>query len=489
MMRKVLLLIILLSSGISTIAQNKKPKPFILRGQLAHFSKDQMILFFLDPAKGYKDHSIDTITVKKDGSFYLESYKAKTPTIATLRSENLSVDLYIAPGYDLTFTADATDWNSFHFNKKITGKGEAPSKYLFAMDSAMMASRDSIAWYEMDEKALLAFAKKNEHLKDSLYNIYFTKSMPPDEWYNYFAKVTRLDNKFMKLYYVLSQATDNKTFDYAKTISFVKNNSDKTILSNLFKEEYMISSVYTSWLTYVYPYYLKRLQCLKDSTYCNETRSEVQLVQQIAEHYKGPIKELKLFNKLRGTITYCRSFEELNLYKKELPTYISQLNSKKEQEEINGLFTKMDTTLLQTQIGNAAPAFSAEDSSGKKYSLEDYKGKVIYLDLWASWCAPCRYETPFLQKLTEKYKDEKNIMFISIAVLDKYDKWKEALVSDKPGWLQLFDSNSAVQNAYVANSIPKFIVVNKEGKIVSFDAASPSSGETIEKLLNEELAK
>ena len=69
------------------------------------------------------------------------------------------------------------------------------------------------------------------------------------------------------------------------------------------------------------------------------------------------------------------------------------------------------------------------------------------------------------------------------------EAWKEALIKDTPTWLQLFDRNGNVQNSYVANSIPKFILINKEGNIVSFDAPTPSSGEEIEKLLNQEIEK
>ncbi|MFT3701035.1 MAG: TlpA disulfide reductase family protein [Agriterribacter sp.] len=467
-----------------TIAQ-----PFILRGQLKQFSKNQMILFFLDPEKNYRDYTIDTITVQKDGSFFLKSFKVKSPTIATLRSDDLSVDLYAAPGYNMNITGDVSDISLFHFNKKISGKGSAASQYLFAIDSIAFTRREGKPWYEMDEPALLNFVKTDEKSKDSLFHIVFDKPHTSDKWFNYFSKVTRLDITFMKLYYLLSHATDNKNFDYAKAVSFVRSNSNNTIFNDFYKDEYMMSSTYTGWLTYIYPYYLNRLQCLKDSTHCNEKRGEIQLVEQIANNYKGRIKELKLYNKLNGSITYCRSFEELNQYKKEYPPYIAQLKSKTDQEKIYNLLASMDTTLLRTQIGGDAPSFTAEDSLGKKYSLGDYKGKVIYLDLWASWCAPCRYETPFMQKLTEKYKKDTSIVFISIAVLDKYEKWKGALNEDKPDWLQLFDHNSSVQNAYVANSIPKFILIDKQGKIVSFDTSSPSSGEAIEKILNRELEK
>jgi thiol-disulfide isomerase/thioredoxin len=114
---------------------------------------------------------------------------------------------------------------------------------------------------------------------------------------------------------------------------------------------------------------------------------------------------------------------------------------------------------------------------------------VVYLDLWASWCGPCRQETPKLKALYEKYKNDDRIAFLSIAVADHPDKWKKAVEDDKPTWTQLIDKENIVLDAYIATLIPKFILIDKQGNIVNADAPRPGSGKEIEKLIQAEIAK
>jgi thiol-disulfide isomerase/thioredoxin len=258
------------------------------------------------------------------------------------------------------------------------------------------------------------------------------------------------------------------------------------MLADLYNEKYLVADSYRGWLMGTYPEYLRTLAIRKNPAHKN-INYDTDIFQQIANNYKGKIRELKLYDKINKTIFYCRSFEELNLYKEMLPAYIALLHDKKDVEALTAALANMETTLMSAQIGQPAPVFTIADSTGVEYSLEQYKGKVIYLDLWASWCGPCRAEAVPFKKLVEKYKDNENVAFISIAVIDKVDKWKEALIADKPTWLQLFDKNDVVKKAYFANSIPKFILIDKKGNIVSFDAPMPSSGDEIEKLINRQL--
>ena len=141
----------------------------------------------------------------------------------------------------------------------------------------------------------------------------------------------------------------------------------------------------------------------------------------------------------------------------------------------------------QLKLNNApSPTFNYVNIDGKKTKLEDLRGKYVYIDVWATWCGPCRGEIPFLAKVEEKYK-EKNIAFVSISVdEDKdFDKWKK-FVSDKQlGGIQLFADknwNSEFITALGINSIPRFILIDPKGVVVNSDADRPSDPKLQEKL-------
>jgi thiol-disulfide isomerase/thioredoxin len=145
--------------------------------------------------------------------------------------------------------------------------------------------------------------------------------------------------------------------------------------------------------------------------------------------------------------------------------------------------------LLRTQVGNPAPPFLLESNEGKKYSLEDFKNKVVYIDFWASWCTPCREETPSLKTVYHRYKNNDRIAFVSIAVHDEEDKWKQAIQQDKPDWLQLFDREGIVAKSYFANLIPQFVLIDKNGRILDFNAPRPSNTKELESILTREISK
>ena len=133
-----------------------------------------------------------------------------------------------------------------------------------------------------------------------------------------------------------------------------------------------------------------------------------------------------------------------------------------------------------------APGFDYVNFKGGKTKLSDLNGKYVYIDVWATWCGPCRAEIPFLKKAEEKYHD-KNIAFVSISVdVDKdLEKWKKFVEEKQLGGIQLFaDKNwsSDFMKSFSINSIPRFILIDPSGKVVSADAARPSSPKLQEQL-------
>ncbi len=138
--------------------------------------------------------------------------------------------------------------------------------------------------------------------------------------------------------------------------------------------------------------------------------------------------------------------------------------------------------------GSNSPTFANyENIDGTKTSLSDLKGKYVYIDVWATWCGPCKAEIPALKELEQTYHD-KNIQFVSISIDDdrahgnSWDKAKQswkAMVADKNlGGIQLFAPKgweSEFITNYKIKGIPRFILIDPNGKIISPDAPRPSS--------------
>ncbi len=134
-------------------------------------------------------------------------------------------------------------------------------------------------------------------------------------------------------------------------------------------------------------------------------------------------------------------------------------------------------------VGKPSPDFKGVDVNGKQMSLSDFRGKYVYIDMWATWCGPCRKELPFLKKLAEKYKG-RNITFLGLSIDADKAEW-EARVKNGAlcGTQLLIGKGSQFQADYRISGIPRFILLDPNGRIVNPDMTRPSSDDT-EKILN-----
>lgn len=128
-----------------------------------------------------------------------------------------------------------------------------------------------------------------------------------------------------------------------------------------------------------------------------------------------------------------------------------------------------------TAAGRPSPDFTATDRDGRTYTLADLRGKYLYIDLWASWCGPCRRELPHLQRLAERFAG-REILFVGLSVDDDRQAWLEALDTEAYPGLQLWlDPSSSFAADYGVESIPRFILLDKQGHIIQSDMLRPSS--------------
>lgn len=136
-----------------------------------------------------------------------------------------------------------------------------------------------------------------------------------------------------------------------------------------------------------------------------------------------------------------------------------------------------------TSPGRPSPDFRAEDVEGKVHTLADFRGKYVYIDLWATWCKPCKEELPHLKELEKKFEG-RNITFLGLSIDGNRAAWETRVKSGELAGVQLFlGRRSDFQQAYRIEGIPRFILLNPEGKIVNNDMLRPSSPD-IERMLN-----
>lgn len=122
------------------------------------------------------------------------------------------------------------------------------------------------------------------------------------------------------------------------------------------------------------------------------------------------------------------------------------------------------------------------DALGNVMDFDSLKGGYVYIDLWASWCVPCRKEIPHLQKLEQEMAG-KNIKFLSVSIDKRSADWKKALNQLKLHGLQWHDEGGKLADALNVKGIPFFLIYDKEGRLYQYNAPRPSSGAELKRLL------
>ena len=134
-------------------------------------------------------------------------------------------------------------------------------------------------------------------------------------------------------------------------------------------------------------------------------------------------------------------------------------------------FKQMMDQRRKFAIGLKAPVFIQNDQFGKPINLEDFKGKYVLIDFWASWCKPCRAENPNVVKAYERFNGKNfTIIGVSLDMPGRKEDWLKAIKEDGLQWTQVSDLkfwDNAVAKLYGIRSVPQNFLLDKEGKIIA----------------------
>jgi len=183
---------------------------------------------------------------------------------------------------------------------------------------------------------------------------------------------------------------------------------------------------------------------------------------EISKQYvkNNPASVLAPFIIQREIIYYIElpELEELTtILSPELDNYQYTVSLKKRVELLNTL-----------QPGMAAPDFTQNDKDGNPINLSDFKGKVVLVDFWASWCGPCRRANPTVVAMFKKY-NSKGFTVLGVSMDNNREKWLAAIEADGLTWSQVSTLEgwaNPVGKLYGVNSIPHAMLINRDGTII-----------------------
>ena len=129
-----------------------------------------------------------------------------------------------------------------------------------------------------------------------------------------------------------------------------------------------------------------------------------------------------------------------------------------------------------TVVGSPFPeGVTLVDAEGKVVDMSQFKGKYVYIDLWASWCGPCCKEVPYLKKLEKELKN-KDVVFVSVSSDTNEQAWKSKMKELDMHGHQYLDKDNTLCDALNVKGIPFFVIYDKAGNLYTYGAMRPSSG-------------
>lgn len=187
------------------------------------------------------------------------------------------------------------------------------------------------------------------------------------------------------------------------------------------------------------------------------------------------LKWLKLYEKLKTVIREQPADEKnlslisywgVNLSYQQIDYLLQQLDSSVYASPYMAAVRVTMKRITVAETGRPFPEVILSDSSGNELHLSDLKGKIVLIDIWSSWCSPCREQIPELKKMYSRYQ-KKGFEIIGISIDDEKEKWQKALKSEKQPWKEFCELISWPQNQFAKRfniySIPANFLITRDG--------------------------
>lgn len=408
--------------------------------------------------------------------------------------------VYLAPGYSIVIEKK---------DDKITmkGKGSAENNLMREISKAAGQETSALQSGKLNFVSPADYVKRLENFRASHYKLLDKQKGDPafvstrkadidftirnllNEYGYSYGVDTAAQTRYYDMMEKMGRNFDFKKMDSARNVMMVKKMTDEekkwldqladsgTSLNN--EEHFKGSAAYRKWID-------GTIQSLVYTKYRDDFRNGLGNDKIKAKAVNNDITNPFIRNYLNYRLTTIALKMSDNLQEADsvYTAYTAQNNNSAYGAIIGEIYNK----IKKFSKGSPAPDFAYKTVAGEEVTLASLKGNFVYIDVWATWCGPCKAEIPYLKKVEEAYRG-KNIKFVSISVDEKkdHDKWKNYVTEKDLQGVQLIADkafNSTFIQEFNIAAIPRFILIDTEGKIISANASRPSN-----ELLKTELDK
>lgn len=450
----------------------------ILSGEIKNSSADEVEITdynYLTYFVVRRNSLVKTIKVEDDGTFQDTLYNTGDKTYQLkIGSRPL---IYLRDGYNLHMTADMNDFDNTltfsgigsepnNFNQLKERLGKSFNADFRLSEKLYIAKKDSVknvleaALNKISNEAAFVEAEQFNIECHRLYSLYTYQS-----WHRSFTKDTSFEvSSDFPMKQISPELIDGFDYNNEKKYNqsiFYRNIENLRIRNNIKQIANKENLHYTD----------AKIEYLRRNTNLHESLVYSQLTTPLQNF---SMKDIEGTNEL---------YQKLMAFAK---------GKDKLEAKIQNYYDEVMAEAKKLGVGQPSPKFvNYENYHGGTSSLDDYKGKYVFIDFWATWCGPCLKQIPHLKKIEEKYHNH-NIVFIGISTDKQKDKskWREYVEKYEMGGEQLLTDKSSYSDFYQdygIKSIPRFILIDPNGNIVSSESPYPSDPKLIELLESLEL--
>lgn len=463
-----------------------------ISGKLKNFPSTQFTVSYSPDGITKKS---ETVYVDESGQFQ-HKLTMKYPAIIIVNfTDYVTQYLFLGPGLQLFFEADLRDEELFGSSIKMSGNSVRFNNYFLKLKSSERFNAFDIQQHyssilKIGEPEFVAFTKQYLIIRDSIRKSFFEPIMM-DGQAKYFVRTDSIQSQYNVMYWTIKYALSKNTTD-----------------QKVFFEKYIVpvmkplgepAATTGWWFRYAWQWQLSYLY--------EETKRKGDT----AWYPAIPVeRNYGMFDRMGASSEFLQSMyggfgipnlisnysyiplSRFSQYDSAFERMIAKIKDPSAERQLRAEWSVGRKKGMLMKKGEQAPDFRLIDSGGNYHRRADFKGKILVIDVWSSYCGPCIKEFPLMQRLKEKFNERKDLLFLNISIDQNRKAWIEkGLRKVSPAGMCLWAENgddSYFCKEYFINQIPHVIVIDKQGKFIAYNAPMPSWGNDLATLITKTLS-